>query len=519
MNEQAVKIKRALLSVSDKSGLIEFAKKLIELGIELISTGGTYQLLQENNIRAQEISAVTDFPEIMHGRVKTLHPKIHGAILGLRDEHEAVAHEHHIKWIDLVVCNLYPFAETIKKPNVLFDDAIENIDVGGPTMVRAAAKNMGWVSVVVSTQDYADIISELESNHAQISFDTRKKLAQKAFQHTAHYDAMISEYLWKQDTENLVFPEELSMGYHKLMDLRYGENPHQRASVYKTHHNQSVNILNAKIHQGKTLSYNNIADADAALNCLAEFDLPACIIVKHANPCGVASCADIADAFQQAFDCDSLSAFGGVVALNRVVTKELAEKLMTLFFEIIIAPSFSEEALEVFASKPNLRVLELGGLPKTKKFLKYRSVRGGMLVQENDYSKLDESALTCVTKTQATQAQIIAMQFAWKVVKHVKSNAIIITTDQVTLGIGAGQVSRVDAVDLAIKKSPKELLNQAVLASDAFFPFKDSIELIAKAGVRAIIQPGGSMRDQEVIDACDQYGIAMVLSGVRSFNH
>lgn len=519
MNNHSVKIKRALLSVSDKSGLIEFAKKLVALGVELISTGGTYKALTENNIPAIEISAVTDFPEIMGGRVKTLHPKVHGAILGLRDAHQEVADTHDIQWIDLVVCNLYPFAETIKKPNVLFDDAVENIDVGGPTMVRAAAKNIGWVSVVVSTNDYAEIIAELENNGAQLSFNTRKKLAQKAFQHTAHYDAMISEYLWKQETDNLSFPEELSTGYQKLMDLRYGENPHQKACVYKTHHNQSANILNAKIHQGKTLSYNNIADADAALNCLTEFELPACVIVKHANPCGVSSCAEITKAYEQAFNADSLSAFGGVVALNRLVTKELAEKLVKIFFEIIIAPEFSQEALDVLAAKPNLRVLALGGLPKTNKFLKYRSVRGGMLVQENDHSKLDDSVLTCVTQTQATPEQLAAMQFAWKVVKHVKSNAIITTTDQVTLGIGAGQVSRVDAVDLALKKSPGELIHQAVLASDAFFPFKDSIELIAQSGIKAIIQPGGSMRDQEVIDACDQHGIAMILSGVRSFNH
>lgn len=510
MNQNKIAVKRALISVSNKTGIVEFARGLHQLEIELISTGGTSKLLRENNIPVRDVSDLTGFPEIMDGRVKTLHPLVHGGILGLRDEHAAVAKEHRMEWIDLVVVNLYPFAEAIKKPGATFDDAIENIDIGGPTMIRSAAKNMGWVGVVVEADDYHNVLTELKEKNS-LSFVTRKQLATKAFLHTANYDAMISDYLLPAETS----PLQLNIHLEKHADLRYGENPQQTASAYRF--SGGYGILSAKQYQGKELSYNNIADADAAVSCVKEFSTPACVIVKHANPCGVAIAEDIATAFQRAFEADSQSAFGGIVALNRPCTKETAEKIAPIFFEVIIAPAYSPEALDVLAKKANLRVLELKfELSAAKQ--EYKFVEGGLLVQEKDVSVVSKKDLQVVTKKKPTEAELEALLFAWRVVKHIKSNAILIAKHNVTMGVGAGQVSRVDAVDIALKKAGAKLAG-AVLASDAFFPFRDSIDLLANTGIQAIIQPGGSMRDNEVIAACDEHGIAMVFTGLRCFKH
>lgn len=508
MNEQIISIKRALISVSNKIGIIEFARELLNQNIEIISTGGTAKLLRENNISVRDVSEITHFPEMMDGRVKTLHPKIHGGILGLRDEHADVAKQHEIPWIDLVVVNLYPFAETIQKPNVSFDEAIENIDIGGPTMIRSAAKNMGWVSVVVDPNDYASVANEIKTKNG-LSFSFRKSLAIKAFEHTANYDSVIFNYL---NNNNLYFSINSS---HKVLDLRYGENPHQTASAFRFQN--TCGILSAKQHQGKELSYNNIADSDAALACVREFSEPACVIVKHANPCGVSIGNTIEDAFGKAFEADSTSAFGGIVALNRSCDLTLAEKITQTFFEVIIAPHFSDEALSVFSKKSNLRLLELdfNFSPMQNEF---KFIEGGFLMQSRDVSVLQQNDLQIVSKRQPSHAEMKALLFAWQTVKHIKSNAILIAKENRTIGIGAGQVSRIDAVDLAIKKS-KEDLHNAVLASDAFFPFRDNIDRIAKTGIKAVIQPEGSQRDAEIIAACDEHNIAMVFTNKRCFKH
>jgi phosphoribosylaminoimidazolecarboxamide formyltransferase/IMP cyclohydrolase len=511
MNLQPVVIKRALISVSDKKNLVEFARGLSELNIEIISTGGTSKLLREANISVRDVSDITNFPEMMDGRVKTLHPMVHGGILGKRDEHAEVAKLHDIHWIDLVVVNLYPFAETIKKTDSTFEDAIENIDIGGPTMIRSAAKNMEWAAVVVDPKDYDSVLNELrEQQH--LSFPTRKNLATKAFQHTAQYDAVIGDYL----QNSLGKDTHLQFNLEKFATLRYGENPHQHARAYKFS-SANVGVLSAKQHQGKELSFNNITDADAAVACAREFLDPACVIVKHANPCGAAVAETIEQAFQRAFDADSISAFGGIIALNRPCTKELAEIITQIFFEVLIAPGYDKEALEVFASKPNLRVLELDFKKKADPS-EYKFVEGGVLVQDKDSSVIDLDELKIVTKTKPTEEELKTMLFAWPVLKHIKSNGILIAKDNVTVGIGAGQVSRIDAVDLAVRKSDKKM-QDAILASDAFFPFRDSIDRIANTGIRAIIQPGGSVRDEEVIAACDENGIAMVFTGKRCFKH
>ncbi len=513
MNQTNTHIKRALISVSDKTGLIEFAHSLAELNIEIISTGGTSKLLREANIPVRDVSEVTGFPEIMDGRLKTLHPKVHGGILGLRDKHAQVAKEQQINWIDLVVVNLYPFAETIKNPVATLDDAIENIDIGGPTMIRSAAKNMGWTGVAVDPKDYQKIIDEL---HAQkgLSFATRKQLAIKAFEHTAHYDAVIFSYLSRN--ADVAFPEKLHFHLERYSELRYGENPHQAACAYRFSSTNS-GILSAKLHQGKELSYNNIADADAAVACMREFTQPACVVVKHANPCGVATADNIADAFQHAFHADALSAFGGIVALNRPCDKAIAEAIAKVFIEVLIAPSYSAEALAILASKPNLRVLELQDTTSAT-LQEFKFIEGGLLIQDKDLSAIDYQDFKIVTNAKPTEKEIATMLFAWPVLKHIKSNAILIAKNHVTVGVGAGQVSRVDAVDVAIKKAGKNLAN-TILASDAFFPFRDSIDRIANTGIRAIIQPGGSQRDTEVIAACDEHGIAMVFTGKRCFKH
>ncbi len=506
MNQTKTTVKRALISVSNKEGIVDFARSLHELNIEILSTGGTSQLLREANIPVRDVSDVTAFPEMMDGRVKTLHPAIHGGILGLRDEHAEVAKTHQIGWIDLVIVNLYPFAATIQKPDATFDAAIENIDIGGPTMIRSAAKNMGWVGVLVDPVDYVTVLTELRENMG-LSFATRKKMATKAFLHTADYDAIIHQYLSKEET--------LDIHLFKHVELRYGENPHQTASAYRFR--EKTGILGAKQYQGKELSYNNIADADAAFACVRGFKEPASVIVKHANPCGVATADTILTAFQRALKADSLSAFGGVIALNRPCTEAVAEALTQIFFEVLIAPEYSKEALAVFAKKPNLRVLELSvSQPGNSREMKF--IDGGVLVQDKDLKVITEHDLKVVTELNPTFDEIKTMLFAWQVLKQIKSNAILLAKNNATVGVGAGQVSRVDAVDIAIKKAGTELAG-SILASDAFFPFRDSIDRLAHTGIHAIIQPGGSIRDEEVIAACNEHHIAMVFTGTRCFKH
>ncbi len=509
MNEDKIKIRRALLSVSDKAGIVEFARGLEKLNIEILSTGGTSQLLRQKGIAVTDVSDVTKFPEMMDGRVKTLHPMIHGGILGLRDIHAQVAQEHHIEWIDLVVVNLYPFAATIQKPNVTFDEAVENIDIGGPTMIRSAAKNMGWVSVVVDHEDYVTLLTELNSEHG-VLFATRKRLATKAFQHTSEYDACIYGYLNQANST-----ESLTLKLEKFADLRYGENPQQSAAAYRFPDKNG--ILQATQHQGKELSYNNIADADAAVACVREFKQSGCVIVKHANPCGAAIADTIESAFAKALAADSVSAFGGIVALNRECTTELAQEIAKTFFEVIVAPSYSAEALAIFASKPNLRILQLN-FNYQPMVNEIKFIEGGLLIQDRDHAVIGVNDLQVVTKLKPSANDIESLLFAWSVVKHIKSNAILLAKNNVTVGVGAGQVSRVDAVELALKKAG-ENVKDTMLASDAFFPFRDSIDRLANTGVRAIIQPGGSVRDNEIIAACDEHHIAMVFTGKRCFKH
>ena len=501
-----------MLSVFDKTGIMELAKSLNQHGVEIISTGGTAKTLDDAGLRVTNISAYTGFPEIMDGRVKTINPLVEGGILGLRDKHADEARANNVRWIDLVVCNLYPFAKTISQDGCDLMAAMDNVDIGGPTMIRSAAKNVGWVTVVVDPHDYQSIIDELDE-FVEISFETRKKLSAKAFGHTAQYDTIIHNYLKDEK-----FSSDLSLTYKKRLTMRYGENPHQSAAVYQDPNNRSKNILNAKIYQGKQLSYNNIMDADAALSCLKEFDQTSCVVVKHANPCGVAIGGELIDVYTRAFNADSVSAFGGVVALNRSCSVAVAEAISSVFVEIVLAPSFDDKALSVLSKKKNLRVLEVGGVTALENKLEIRNIDGGILVQDKDTSVLTLDELKTVTKTAPSDSEIKTMLFGWKVLKHVKSNAILLAKDNETIGIGAGQVSRVDAVNIALNKAGERLHN-SILCSDAFFPFRDSIDIIANTGIRAVIQPGGSIRDQEVIAACDDHGIAMVFTGRRCFKH
>ena len=501
-----------MLSVYDKEGIVELATSLTQRGVEVISTGGTSKTLSDAGLQITDIGAYTGFPEIMDGRVKTINPLVGGGILGLRDKHADDASANNIKWIDLVVCNLYPFSKTITRDECDLMMAMENIDIGGPTMIRSAAKNVGWVVVAVDPDDYKNIINEINS-FAEISFETRKKLSTKAFGHTAQYDTIIHNYLKDEKLS-----DDFSLTYNKHSVMRYGENPHQLAAAYQDPNDDSKNILNAIIHQGKQLSYNNIMDADAALSCLKEFDQTACVVVKHANPCGVAVGDETADVYNKAFNADRLSAFGGIVALNRACTVTVAKAISSVFVEIVLAPSFEAEALSVLSKKKNLRVLEVGKITAHENKLEVRNVDGGILVQEKNTSVLAVGELQTVTKIIPSDSEIQMMLFGWKVLKHVKSNAILLVKDNKTIGIGAGQVSRVDAVDIALKKSGERLKN-SILCSDAFFPFRDSIDKIANTGIRAVIQPGGSVRDQEVIDACNEQDIAMVFTGARCFKH
>jgi phosphoribosylaminoimidazolecarboxamide formyltransferase/IMP cyclohydrolase len=505
-------VKRALISVSDKQGIVECAQKLFNLGVEIISTGGTAETLRQAGIRVKMVSEVTQFPEIMNGRVKTLHPFIHGGILGQRDIHQKEALSHHIDWIDLVICSLYPFARVIQDPKVDLNQALENIDIGGVTMIRAAAKNFNWVSVIVDPTDYLPFLEEMIQQQS-IGLETRKKLATKAFAYTAQYDAIINQYFSRE-----AYPEILNLTFNKVESLRYGENPHQTACLYRDVVQQGRGILAAEKIQGKQLSYNNIVDADAAVNCLMEFSGPACVVVKHTNPCGVAVGIDIGQAFMKGFYADEKSAFGGIVALNRRCTKEIAQVLSKVFLEILIACEFEPEALQLLSSKPNLRLLDLGQGAMQRNAYQFKSVNGGVLMQSSDTRVITREDLKVVTQKQPDEHVIDTMLFGWKVIKHVKSNAIIVVKDQVTLGIGAGQMSRVDAVELALSRS-KDDLEEAVLVSDAFFPFRDSMDRIAGTGIKAIIQPGGSIRDEEVIRACDEHGISMVFTRIRCFNH
>lgn len=513
MHTSMTHVKRALISVSNKEGLAEFARGLRELGIDIVSTGGTSRLLREADILVREVEEITDYPEMMDGRVKTLHPKIHGGILGRRDTHAEIAAHRDIPWIDLVIVNLYPFAETIQKPNVTFEEAMEMVDVGGPTMIRSAAKNMQWVTVVVNPSDYGMLLAELRQ-HQGISFATRKLLATKAFKHTSEYDALIQRYLHHDGVTSHEFPSELTFTAKKYTDLRYGENPHQKASAYYL---QDQGVLTAKQHQGKSLSYNNIVDADAAVVCVREFEQPACVIVKHANPCGAAVANSISEAFTLAYEADDVSAFGGIVALNQMCDEETAKKMANVFFEVILAPSYTPEALAILISKPNLRVLELAETIKPIPY-EYKFIEGGVLLQDRNHCDLRQNELRIVTDLQPTQTAIEAALFAWRVVKHAKSNAILIAKDNQTVGMGAGLVSRIDAVDMAVRKARNKLAD-SVLASDAFFPFRDSIDRIANLGINTIIQPGGSMRDEEVIAACNDHKIAMIFTGTRCFKH
>ena len=512
LNKNPIQVKRALLSVYDKKNIVELANALIKNNIEILSTGGTAKTLRQDNINVVDVSDYTRFPEIMDGRLKTINPLIEGGILGLRDKHEAEAAENSIKWIDLVICNLYPFSDVISVEDCKTSIALENIDIGGPTMIRSAAKNVGWACVVVDPNDYFVIINELEKK-SEISYDTRKMLSAKAFGHTAQYDALIHDYFKENQLS-----QDLTLTFKKHSNLRYGENPHQSAASYSIINNDEPNILNAKIHQGKKLSYNNIMDADGALACLKEFDDPACVIVKHANPCGVSVGTDLLENYNRAFNADSISAFGGIIALNRTCTEDVAEAISKVFVEIILAPEYDKKSLEIFKAKNNLRVLELSEIKKRVPKLEIRNLDGGILVQDVDNKTLIKKDLEVVTDKSPSEKDVKTALFAWKVLRHAKSNGILIAKDNTTIGLGAGQVSRVDAVSMAIKKGGDRVVG-SVLASDAFFPFRDSIDAIKDSGISSVIQPGGSIRDQEVIDACNENGISMLFTGVRCFKH
>ena len=503
-------IKRALISVSDKTGVVEFAKFLKDKNVEILSTGGTVKLLEENDIPVKEVSEYTGFPEMMNGRVKTLHPKIYGGLLGRREDetHMKEAQENDIVMIDLVVVNLYPFLETLQKENVHFNEVIEQIDIGGPSLLRAAAKNFKSVIVASDHTDLTRIQEEIEKN-GEVSVETRTELAAKVFITTTQYDAIIGNFLYQNFSA--IFLE-------KKQELRYGENPHQKATFYQEPGNTGFNITNAIKHQGKDLSYNNIMDGDLAFELIKEFEKPAVAIIKHATPCGVAEADNILQAYEKAYAVDKKSPFGGIVAMNQPCEVDLAKKLLDLFLEIVIAPSFSEEALTLFKQKENLRILETGGLTQEENEVTFKKVTGGLLVQEKNRGFLSLKDLKQVSQKTVTEKEKKDMIFAWKVIKHVKSNAIVLAKDGVTVGIGAGQTSRVDAVEIACKKAGK-FAKDAILASDAFFPFPDGVEAAAPAGISAIIQPGGSIRDQEVEAKADELGLGMVYCGQRAFLH
>jgi phosphoribosylaminoimidazolecarboxamide formyltransferase/IMP cyclohydrolase len=515
------KISRALVSVSDKTGVIEFCRTLNQLGIEILSTGGTFKTLTENQIAAVEVSDYTGFPEMMDGRVKTLHPKIHGGILARRGIDDAVMATNDIRAIDMVVVNLYPFEATIAKPDCDFETAIENIDIGGPTMIRAAAKNHADVAIVVNPADYAEILNELNEKNGELSSATRFNLALKSFEHTARYDTAIATYLG--GLNKIQFPETLNLQFYQQQTLRYGENPHQNAAFYVEKNPAVGTISSAKQLQGKELSYNNIADADAALECVKSFsEKPTCVIVKHANPCGVAESDDLLTAYDLAYKTDSTSAFGGIIAFNRELDEKTAAEIVARqFVEVIIAPKVSESAQTVLATKQNIRVLETGEWETSKSELDYKRVSGGLLVQDRDAGCVLPSEMKIVTQREPTPQEWTDLLFAWKVAKFVKSNAIVYCKNGQLIGVGAGQMSRIYSAKIAgIKAVDAGLeVSGSAMASDAFFPFRDGIDAAAEAGITAVIQPGGSIRDQEVIDAANEYGMTMLFTGMRHFRH
>jgi phosphoribosylaminoimidazolecarboxamide formyltransferase/IMP cyclohydrolase len=514
------KVQRALISVTDKTGVVDFARQLAGFGVDLISTGGTAKLLRESGIAVKDISELTGFPEMLDGRVKTLHPKVHGGILHRRDldSHRTAVAEHGIQPIDMVVVNLYAFEKTAARPGVHFEELIENIDIGGPSMIRSAAKNFQDVAVVTSPSDYRPLAAEMSAGGGELSRETKWKLAQKAFATTAAYDSAIASTLERVGPDFQLlpaegFPENLRLSFRKTMDLRYGENPHQKAAMYVD--GSGSGVANCRQLQGKELSYNNIVDLQAAWDLAQEFDETVCAIIKHTNPCGTATGKTLLEAYKRALECDPVSAFGGVIGVNRRMDGPAAEEMAKLFVEVIAAPSFDEDAKAKFAAKKNLRLVEV--TPFEQKWV-LKNVSGGMLVQDADLRMLQESDLKVVTKRQPTEEERRALLFAWKVCKHVKSNAILYARDGQSVGVGAGQMSRVDSCKIGAMKAQLPLKG-TVAASDAFFPFPDGVEEIAKAGATAIIQPGGSVRDQEVIEAADRLGLAMIFTGVRHFRH
>ncbi|HLN48125.1 MAG TPA: bifunctional phosphoribosylaminoimidazolecarboxamide formyltransferase/IMP cyclohydrolase [Steroidobacteraceae bacterium] len=517
-------VRRALLSVSDKTGIVEFARELKGRGIELLSTGGTAKLLVRHGISVKEVAEHTGFPEIMGGRVKTLHPKIHGGLLGRRGTDDAVMRDHGIEPIDLLAVNLYPFAATVARPDCSYEEAVENIDIGGPAMVRAAAKNHASVTVVVDPGDYRNLLDELAANQGATQIAMRQRLAAKAFAHTAQYDAMVSAYFTGAvGGGSQTFPEDLNLSFRKRSDLRYGENPHQQAAYYSDPRAIGASVTQARQIQGKELSYNNIADSDTALQCVRQFEQPACVIVKHANPCGVALAATIAEAYALAYRTDPTSAFGGIIAVNRELDAPAVRAILERqFVEVILAPSVAPAARTLLAAKDDVRVLEVGeiGKPVTQ-LLEYKSVAGGLLVQTTDDAAVRAEDLRVVTARAPTPAELDDLLFAWRVAKYVKSNAIVCAKDKATVGIGAGQMSRVVSSKIAALKARDEglSLKSASVASDAFFPFRDGLDVIAEFGIKSVIQPGGSKRDAEVIGAANEHGIAMVFTGMRHFRH
>ncbi|UAX42519.1 bifunctional phosphoribosylaminoimidazolecarboxamide formyltransferase/IMP cyclohydrolase [Pasteurella canis] len=528
-------IRQALLSVSDKTGIVEFAQGLIQRGVKLLSTGGTAKLLADNGLPVIEVSDYTGFPEMMDGRVKTLHPKVHGGILGRRGIDDEIMHQHGIESIDMVVVNLYPFAATVAKPNCTLEDAVENIDIGGPTMVRSAAKNHKDVAIVVNNKDFDAILTEMDQHQNSLTLETRFDLAIKAFEHTAQYDAMIANYFGQKvppyqgaAEEDLTqkcgqFPRTLNLNFTRKQTMRYGENSHQQAAFYVENELKEASVSTAVQLQGKSLSYNNIADTDAALECVKEFHEPACVIVKHANPCGVALGENILEAYDRAYQTDPTSAFGGIIAFNRELDVQTAQAIIERqFVEVIIAPKVAEDAQQILATKKNVRVLACGEWEEEPiARLDFKRVNGGLLVQEADLGHVDIEDLEFVTERKPTVEEMFDLLFCWKVAKYVKSNAIVYAKNKQTIGIGAGQMSRVYSAKIAAIKAEDEGLQVAgcVMASDAFFPFRDGIDAAAKAGITCVIHPGGSMRDQEVIDAANEHGMAMVLTGMRHFRH
>ena len=528
--QQPRPVRRALLSVSDKAGIIEFAQSLSQRGVELLSTGGTARLLAEAGLPVTEVSDYTGFPEMMDGRVKTLHPKVHGGILGRRGQDDAIMRQHAIEPIDMVVVNLYPFAQTVAREGCTLEEAVENIDIGGPTMVRSAAKNHKDVAIVVSSADYPRVISEMDDHDGSLTFSTRFDLAIKAFEHTAAYDSMIANYFGSQvppyhgDTSAPAgrFPRTLNLNFVKKQDMRYGENSHQLAAFYIEEPTREASVATAQQLQGKALSYNNIADTDAALECVKEFAEPACVIVKHANPCGVATGANLLEAYERAYKTDPTSAFGGIIAFNQPLDAATAKAIISRqFVEVIIAPSVADDALAVLKAKQNVRVLTSGAWQARVPGLDFKRVNGGLLVQERDLGMVGLGDLRVVTERQPSEAELRDALFCWKVAKYVKSNAIVYARDNMTIGIGAGQMSRVYSAKIAGIKAADEGLEVrgSAMASDAFFPFRDGIDAAASVGISCVIQPGGSIRDDEVIAAANEHGIAMIFTDMRHFRH